>query len=376
MVVHAIEWYIKVELLRTKQLPSYMTYSCIDRVPALLADIRGKASDVYSELYRRNDNVNRFVFADTGRKHIDGKVGVISSYKSSTCQYLVRVSGSTQSDHGLFPVSTEHMVPFSPVPVPSKYRPSASEDTCSVVLDSHFRFHSCKSPTITFCASAFDEIEGVSGSPHTKSSLERDRLVSIIERIESAEEERAQKVEAQKSQFELALSKVHSPCSPIEVRPRKKMRNTPPVSLRSNSDQVRHIWKSKVEHYLSQSTRDSTSNIDKNKEEHLFTFPFTTVDNTLHCSSNGLTEFSYHGDRTGVSADAVYERNNLASSIIIDDASVRSLAPGNVMDSDVLNFCLSWYVLIMSSHIGLGVKVLTCRCTHTFFSGFVLELLM
>ena len=77
------------------------------------------------------------------------------------------------------------------------------------------------------------------------------------------------------------------------------------------------------------------------KKEHMFTFPFTTLDNTLHCLCDGLTEFSYHGDSTGLS-DAMYNRRNLASSIILDNASVRSLAPGNVMDSDVLNFCLSW----------------------------------
>ena len=73
----------------------------------------------------------------------------------------------------------------------------------------------------------------------------------------------------------------------------------------------------------------------------MFTFPFTTLNNTLHCSCDGLTEFSYHRVSTGLS-DAMYNRRNLAFSIIIDAASVRSLAPGNVMDSDVLNFCLPW----------------------------------
>lgn len=346
MVVLAITWYIKVELLRTKQLPSYMTFSCIDRVPGLQAEIKKKASTLYTDLYRKNDTINKFVFSDTGRKHMDGKIGVISSYDASTSQYIAYVSGSSQSDSALTSVSIEQMEPLSRFRFPSKYRPAASEESCHVVIESPFHTDSCKSYTINFSASAFIEIDGLSGSPQTKGCLERDRLVKIIDRIESTAKDRAENVRVQQSQLEEALSKLHSTRSPVEVRPRKKVRNTRNISLRSKSDQVRHVWKAKVEHHISQNSHDSTTKGDRHQDEHMFTFPFATQDNTLHCSCDGLTEFSYHGDRTGIN-DNVYERKNLASSIIIDDASVRSLTPGSVMDSDILNFCLSWYVLII-----------------------------
>ena len=77
--VLAIVWYIKVELLRTKQLPHYITYGTIDRAPPLMTDIHKQASFVYSHLYRKDDNASKCVIADT-EKNIDGKVGMISSY--------------------------------------------------------------------------------------------------------------------------------------------------------------------------------------------------------------------------------------------------------------------------------------------------------
>ena len=69
---------IKVELLRTKQLPSYITYTNMDRIPKLKADIQKQASLVYSNLYRKDDKVNQFFMADTGSSYLDGKVGMIS----------------------------------------------------------------------------------------------------------------------------------------------------------------------------------------------------------------------------------------------------------------------------------------------------------
>ena len=73
-IVLAILWYIKVELLRTKQLPSYITYTNMDRIPKLKADIQKQASRVYSNMYRKNDKVNNFFMADTGSSYLDGKV--------------------------------------------------------------------------------------------------------------------------------------------------------------------------------------------------------------------------------------------------------------------------------------------------------------
>ena len=37
-----------------------------------------------------------------------------------------------------------------------------------------------------------------------------------------------------------------------------------------------------------------------------------------------------------------YGKDNIASSIIIDEKFVSSVTPGHDMDDDMMNFCLSW----------------------------------
>ena len=73
----------------------------------------------------------------------------------------------------------------------------------------------------------------------------------------------------------------------------------------------------------------------------MFTYPFRTVDNSLHCSSEGLAEFNHHLGKEGLN-DAVHGSNNIASSIIIGEESVSSVIPGHYMDNDMMNFCVSW----------------------------------
>ena len=73
----------------------------------------------------------------------------------------------------------------------------------------------------------------------------------------------------------------------------------------------------------------------------MFAYPFTTVDNSLHQSCADLPEFSHRTGKHGLN-NAVYGRNNIASSIIIDGNSVSSVTPGHDMDDNIMNFCLSW----------------------------------
>ena len=73
----------------------------------------------------------------------------------------------------------------------------------------------------------------------------------------------------------------------------------------------------------------------------MFTYPFITVDNSLHQSCSGLPEFSCCSGPDGLN-DAAYGRNDIASSIIIDGSSVSSVTPGHDMDDNIMNFCLSW----------------------------------
>ncbi len=80
---------------------------------------------------------------------------------------------------------------------------------------------------------------------------------------------------------------------------------------------------------------------DKDGHRLMFTYPFRTVDNSLHHSCVGLLEFSHYSGTEGLK-NALYGRNNIALSIIIDENSVSSVTPGHDMDDNMMNFCLSW----------------------------------
>ena len=95
-IVLAIARYIKVVLLRTKHLPVCIKFTAINWVHLLKADIHKQVSIDYNKLYRTSDKVNKFTFADTGQSHLDGKLGVISSYDTMNCCYVDKVCNVNQ----------------------------------------------------------------------------------------------------------------------------------------------------------------------------------------------------------------------------------------------------------------------------------------
>ena len=112
--VLAIEWYIGVELLRTKQLQQYITHTGKNRVPYLRANIQKQAAGVYTNLFRKDDIVNTLHVADIGRTHLDGNVGVITLYDLVKCHFVTRIGGAYQtrdSDFIDILLSTEKMEP-------------------------------------------------------------------------------------------------------------------------------------------------------------------------------------------------------------------------------------------------------------------------
>ncbi len=114
------------------------------------------------------------------------------------------------------------------------------------------------------------------------------------------------------------------------------------MQIKLRALQIQSVWKAKIEHIISKnSLNEVVDRNDRDEHEHMFTYPFRTVDNSLHWSCDGLDEFSYHSGTDGLH-DAIYGKNNIASSIIIDKKSVRSVTPGHNMDNDMINFFLSW----------------------------------
>ena len=112
--------------------------------------------------------------------------------------------------------------------------------------------------------------------------------------------------------------------------------------MESKALQIKSVWKAKIEYIISKNNPNhGVDGNDKDEHEHMFTYPFRTMDNSLHSSCKGLAEFCHHSEANGLN-DAVHGRNNIASSIIIDEKSVSSVTPGHDMDDDMMNFCRSW----------------------------------
>ena len=343
-IVLALVWYIKVELLRTKQLPNYITYADMDRVPKLKADIQKQASLVYSNVYRKDDKVNKFFMADTGRNYLDGKVGMISSYDAIRCCYVAHVCKTSQWDSSVLmelSVSPENMEPYTRVRT-ATYSPSAACDSCQINLENHFASSmSTAAPTITFWPCVFSEIGGLSRSPHTGGEYQRDKLMSTLSEREKIAKEKANQLRTQQLELEKGLSKMYSTRQPVQKRPRSSVQRKKTKLKPSRMLQIKSVWEAKIKHFTSKAGQKRDHSRDRKEHEHMFTFPFTTVDNSLHSSCTDLKEFSNH-PRDDDIHDAVYGQNNFAPSIIVDETSVKSVSPGCDMDNDMMDFGLSW----------------------------------
>lgn len=332
--------------MRTRQLPQYITHTTIHRVPSLRADIHNQAAKVYTDIFRTADTVNKFFVADTGNHHIDGKVGVILSYDTVRCDYVTRIEGTGHgrniggSDRYLLP---ENMEPYRRVYTPT-HMPRPSSETCTIRLQNHFSDTNSVSPCLAFHSDIFTRIGGISASPHTGGQAQREMLVELIKTKEMKLRMEAEKIQSQQEELERGLSELYGTHSPVLLRPRMKVRQAHgPQKINARALQVRSVWKAKIEHLVS-TTKDIPQGVEKDDNdvhEHMFTYPFITVDNSLHQSCFGLPEFSHNTGPDGLN-DAVYGRNDIASSIIIDGSSVSSVTPGRDMDDNIMNFCLSW----------------------------------
>ena len=125
----------------------------MDLVPKLKADIQKQASLVYSNIYRKDDKVNKFFMVNTGRNDLDGKVGMITSYDAIRCCYVAHVQKTSQWVSSVLmelSVSPENMEPYIRVRTLT-YCPTAVCDLCQIKLETHFISSiATAAPTITF----------------------------------------------------------------------------------------------------------------------------------------------------------------------------------------------------------------------------------
>lgn len=338
-IVLVIAWYIKIELLRTKQLPSYITFNGIDRVPSLTKNIEKEASKVYSLMFKNDDDVNKFFFADTGNRTLDGKLGKTKSFDYDLNCYnaeIVPKRGVSVSVPSVVSISTENMEPFKRIMF-RKYKHVSSKESCLVKLENHFPHQNCLQPCITFYSKVFQDAGGLTRRLDLEGTASRDRIANMIQNKEAQDKMEMERKETMCVELQLGLARLHATRSPVKSRPRKKIRATQNPQRGSRSIQLHSIWRAKIEHYISQNEEKDRSG----EEDHLFSFPFHTTDNSLHSCATGLVEFCPLNHENHIH-DAMYGKKNFASHTIIDSASIRSLTPLQQMNSNVFDFCLSW----------------------------------
>ena len=105
--------------------------------------------------------------------------------------------------------------------------------------------------------------------------------------------------------------------------------------------QIKSFWEAKIKHVISKAGQKQISSWERKDDEHMFTFPFMTVDNSLHSCCTDLKEFYNYTEDNDV-PNSVYGQNHFAPCIIIDETSIRSARPRCKMDNDKVDFGLSW----------------------------------
>ena len=121
-------------------------------------------------------------------------------------------------------------------------------------------------------------------------------------------------------------------------RPRKRPRFHSAMPTPGRNIQINSVWAAKIEHI-----RSVINGRQDQAEEHLFTFPFQTIDNSLMECGNGSCNFDFNGDDCPRS-DILFPSLKKDDPIVLTTAAVQSLSPGRETDDDAIDLCVQWCV--------------------------------
>ena len=218
----SIVWYLKMELFRTKKLPSYATPSQLDKLPAFQQEISNKATVVYNTVYR-NVQHGQFVLADTGNDELDGRIGFIDWYDSVNVGYRAVVCPRGCSDqrngrHMLVrPENMEHMTKIRE----SQYNQEATQDVCHIGLQNTLPQLDADTIEVVFRHTVFQRICAKYNKPQSQADEPYELMVRLLDDIEQNEAKEREKVEKDRIEYEKVMEHFFSTHSPVERRPRK-----------------------------------------------------------------------------------------------------------------------------------------------------------
>ena len=326
-----------MELIRTNQVPSYVTYPQMQKLHTLQVDVTKQASFIYNDMYRDRKN-SQFVICDTGNAHLDGRIGYVDWFDETHVKYRVLVCARGFSDYeNTIPMKMKPENMESMVTVDSrKYNKIAKRDNSHVRITNFLPNNSNHMFQVNVCHDAFRYICNIHEHPETVSKIAFITMAKILGEKEEKERENEANVANQKEEYTKCMDAFFSSHDPVVARPRKMSRRR---SLKTNhvqDVQVKSVWKAKFEHI-----RASMNSTEDKDDEHLFTFPFATCDNSLISCSEGLVELNEHHIE-GEHHDMSLANGMKIDPVVITTTSVQSLSPGLPMNEDIFNFCLKW----------------------------------
>ena len=178
---------------------------------------------------------------------------------------------------------------------------------------------------------------------HDKPELHSDEAFKTmtfrLDHLEEKEREEKERLEQEQIEhcqhMEAFLSNHKSGCE----SPNKRPRFHAAMSTPERNVQVNSVWTAKIEHI-----RSVMKGQYAEPEEHLFTFPFETSNNSLIECGRGSCNFDFNEDDCSEN-DILFPSLKNSDPIIVTTAAVQSLTPGMETDEDVIDLCVQWYVL-------------------------------
>ncbi len=348
-MITSIAWYLRMELFRTKQLPSSMTPSLLRLCTSIQKNITNEAQFVYNKIYR-DEKSSKFILADTGKGQMDGRRGEIISYNSISRRYMTvihprQASKSIQLQH--MSVKIENMEPFTKGRL-QMYNRTPKENTCQVSIRNDFpstsnatsnAIESNALMTINFRHDIFSHIcDQFNGRPEMQSDEAFKQMESRLNRLEENERLQTDRIEKEQlEQCQIMKNFLHKHAS-VKDQPRKRHRFHAAMNTPRRNIQINSVWAAKVDYIRSVMDRCNTQ-----EEEHLFTFPFLTVDNSMRTCGHDTCHFKMDND-TRLTKDSLFPSLRGPDPIVITTSAVKSLAPGTKTDEDTIDVVLQWYV--------------------------------
>lgn len=340
LTIIGIAWYLKMELFRTKQLPSRITTHSFEFCQKLKDDIMKEAAVVYNNVYRDSKS-SEIVLIDTGRSDLDGRHGVIQGYDSVSLTYQVLLSPkkiNSKRPGSILPMHAECMEPLHKLPIPTL---DSTPNVFSrvAVIPNTFKDATAPEMSVSFRHDVLREVRKRYENPTLDSesayAIMEAKLVDIDKvELEQRNEERQRQIMQQK-----ALEDFISTHTPIHGHPPKRRRFHAPMPTQNRTCQMNALWDAKIDYI-----RNVVMPCSEDPHEHLFTYPFKTNDDSFVDCILDSPFWQDCNTRDNNVKDEVFSKRNGKEPIIITTSSIKSMAPGSDIEDNVLDLCLQWYV--------------------------------